>query len=392
MDRGVTSGRDDDNAETIQKRLKTFHEETKPIADHFDTRKELVRLDGDRPRDDVYADLCSQLKGRLGSNLPPQDDYILAAPRNRIPPRVILGTMNMGGAGVSEVTARELVREFSTSEPGCDEIDTARLYSDGETEKILGRILINDKTRIASKVNPFAGRGGSLSPNSIASQLGETLAALKTDSIDVLYLHAPDPTTPIEQTLEACDALHRKGKFRELGLSNFPAWQVVNAYHISASRGWVRPTVYQGMYNVFARGIETELLPALRTLGIRLYASNPLAGGLLSAPLGQVSGSLKEGRFSKLKPPFLDALMLVANSCKAYDIPIHEAALRWLAHHSLLRTTRDDGIIIGASRVAHVKENIQSVRRAGPLPLPLVVALDKAWDLCKIDAPLYFSS
>lgn len=249
IERAKNSGRDDDNPETVKKRLVTFHEDTRPILEYFRKRGELVAINGDRARDQVFEDVCAQLKSKLGTSLPTVDDFVLAAPRNRVPPRVILGTMTIGGEGMDEAKAKQYVKEFCLSEPGCDEIDTARMYSHGETEKIIGRVVAVGKPRLSSKVNPFKGQGETLSPSSIAVQLGESLAALKADSLDILYLHAPDPAVPIEQTLEACDALHRKGKFKELGLANFAAWQVVNAFHICASRGWVRPTVYQGAYS-----------------------------------------------------------------------------------------------------------------------------------------------
>jgi len=251
LERGKNSGREDDNPETIKKRLGTFHAETKPILEYFSSKGDLVMIDGNRPRDDVFADMCLKLKEKLQTtSLPSRDEFVLAAPSNRIAPRVILGTGTIGGEGMDEGQAKEYVREFASYDPGFDEVDTARFYSNGETEKILGNILVKSKSRVGSKVNAQRVGGQKLSPASLAAQIGETLAALRTESLDILYLQEPAPSVPMEKLLEACDALHRKGRFKELGLVGFPAWQVVNMYHVCLSRGWVRPTVYQTVYNV----------------------------------------------------------------------------------------------------------------------------------------------
>ena len=112
---------------------------------------------------------------------------------------------------------------------------------------------MNQKCRLASKANPFPGFGENLSIDSIRRQLSSILDTLKTSALDIFYLQAPDSQTPIEETLRACDELHKQGKFRELGLSNFPSWLVVHVYHICSSNGWVKPTVYQGLYNVLVQ-------------------------------------------------------------------------------------------------------------------------------------------
>jgi len=145
--------------------------------------------------------------------------------------------------------------------------------------------------------------------------------------------------------------------------------------------------------------VESELFPALRTLGIRFYVFHPLAGGLLTSNFGNSDGLSKTyvgyngdaaGREMYLKKSYVRARTELDNTCKTFGVSLQDASLRWLAHHSMLRTTRDDGIILGGSKISHLKDNIQSVRRAGPLPLTLVVAFDAAWEACKIDCPAYF--
>jgi len=403
---GRGQGRDDDNAEAIRKRLATFHNETEPILRIFEAQKKLVRIDGNRALQLVSQDLHSKLEERLKTPLPAADDFFLAIPRNSKPPLAVLGTMSIGGVShLGEQEARQILREYVHA--GRDVVDTARMFGKGDTERVLGRVLKDfPGVRVCSKVNPFAGLGGNLSPASVAAQVGESLAALRVDCLDVLYLHAPDPATPIEQTLEACDALHRRGKFRELGLCNFPSWQVAHCHHVCAARGWVLPTVYQGMYSAVNRDVEAELVPCLRALGIRFYAANPLAGGLLTAgrylesgdevgaavPESDRFGVNQQGLFRDRywKSSFFAAVAPVDAVCRQFNVPVQDAALRWLAHHSALRASKGDGVVLGVSTVAHLSENLTSLATRGPLPLPVLVALEKAWTQVRGDCPRYF--
>ena len=91
------------------------------------------------------------------------------------------------------------------------------------------------------------------------------------------------------------------------------------------------------------------------------------------------------------KASYAEALQKLLVSCEAFEISIQEASLRWLAHHSLLRTACDDGVITTTSKIDYLHQNLFSLRRAGPLPLPLVVAMNDAWEMCKADCPNYFS-
>ena len=108
------------------------------------------------------------------------------------------------------------------------------------------------------------------------------LKRLNVDSVKLFYLHAPDTETPLVETLQEVQKLHNEGKFEQLGLSNFSAWETAHVWHLCDKLGVVKPTVYQGMYNGITRQVEQELFPCLRRLGIRFLAYNPLAGGLLT--------------------------------------------------------------------------------------------------------------
>ena len=184
------------------------------------------------------------------------------------------------------------------------EIDTAIMYQNGKTEQIIGRIMkdlpsppstssssssttARRGVRIASKANPFT-RDKDLSPIGLRAQLDTTLKSLQAADgdglpLDLYYLHAPDAHHNIEPTLEEIQKQFAAGKFKRFGLSNFAAWEVVYIHqYMSRRRGYVVPTVYQGMYNGLARQVETGLFPALHKLGIAFYAYNPLAAGMLT--------------------------------------------------------------------------------------------------------------
>lgn len=198
--------------------------------------------------------------------------------------RIILGTMSFGSQTDAQ-TAEAQIRMFK--EAGYSTLDTARMYVHGQTEQLLGEIMRNSEElkelEIDSKVNAFKGYGyESLTPPSVIRQMNDIRDALGCEQVNTLYLHAPDHSTPIEETLACIQSLFEEGRFKRLGLSNYPAWEVVYIWSYMKSRGWVLPSVYQGMYNPITRQVEAELFPALQKLGISFYAYNPLCGGLLT--------------------------------------------------------------------------------------------------------------
>ncbi|KAF9212208.1 hypothetical protein BGZ59_007074, partial [Podila verticillata] len=202
-------------------------------------------------------------------------------------PKIVLGTMTFGLEGSNatiypvRILGPENVKPFLDTfhKYGHVELDTARIYCNGDTEKVLGSLPIQD-FKIGTKVWPSIPRAHG------AENLGrifrESLVALKASKVDILYLHSPDATTPFEETVKAIDDLHKEGLFDRFGLSNFAAWQVTLIHQLCKQNGYVLPTVYQGKYNAITRDVVRELLPCLRTLKIDFYAYNPIAGGLLS--------------------------------------------------------------------------------------------------------------
>ena len=309
--------------------------------------------------------------------------------------KLILGTMTFGPQ-VDAEGGRAMVRRFLAD--GHREIDTAYVYNEGESERILGSILSEHPqgaVSLATKVNSRI--TGRLDAQAVDMQFNESLSRLKRDSVDLLYFHFPDPVTPIESALEALAGLFEEGRCKALGLSNFPAWLVVDIWHLCKERGWPRPTVYQGLYNGLSRKPEAELFPALRKLGMRFYAYNPLAGGLLSGRYRGYGDDPAPGRFTfrpnyrnrYWKRSYFDALDTLGEACRDAEIRLPEAAFRWLAHHSRLDREAGDGILVGASQIGHLEQNLAAAEK-GPLPEAVVHAFADAWEAVKPESPEYF--
>ncbi len=309
--------------------------------------------------------------------------------------KLILGSMTFGDR-VERDTAGEIIDLFQRA--GYREIDTAYDYCKGATEKMLGQLLPPDKRNrihLASKVNPWNERG--LRPEQVKKQFGEILQRLGSDSIDLLYLHSPDLETPVEQTLEACFALYRQGRFRQFGLSNYAAWQVAEVVELCRSHGWMQPTVYQGLYNALTRDVERELFPCLRHYGIAFYAYNPLAGGMLTGRYRDLDSLPDIGRFADndeyqqryWKQDYFGVSQQFFAACEARDLSPTAAAMSWLVNHSRLDAEHGDGIILGVSRIEHLKINMAACRQA-PLDNDIIDILDRGWEIIKPNCFKYF--
>lgn len=309
--------------------------------------------------------------------------------------KLILGTMTFGES-VFSPDVKEFIRSFL--EHGGKELDTAYVYNNGTCERLLGEALpeISESYTIATKVNPRI--TGRLDAEAAYMQLNESLKRLGRDSVDTVFLHFPDPATPVESVLGAMADLHDQGKFKELGLSNFPAWMVTDVWHICKANGWVLPTVFEGIYNPLTRKAETELNDCLNHFGLRFYAYNPMAGGLLTGRYSSFSEAPADGRFTHRpnyqkrywKQSYFDAVEIIKKAAEKHGITIIEAVYRWLAYHSMLDEKRGDAIIIGASKLSHLVQNMEAVK-AGPLPEDILGAFEDAWNTARPDSPEYFT-
>lgn len=308
---------------------------------------------------------------------------------------LILGTMTFGEQ-IFGTDVKDMVDCFLAK--GYKELDTAYVYNEGKCEELLGKALKTfdrNAYKISTKANPRI--TGRLDKEAVVSQLNESLSRLGIDCVDTLYLHFPDPNTPVISALEGCAQLYSEGKFKELGLSNFPAWMVAEVYHICKSNGWVLPSVYEGLYNPLSRHAERELDRALDYYGMRFYAYNPLAGGMLTNKYSSQDRQIKAGRFTNRpnyqqrywKDSYFEAVDDIKEVCAKFDINIVEAAYRWLAYHSMLKAERGDAIIIGASRQTQLEQNMATIEN-GELPEEIISAINKAWEISRVDAPEYF--
>lgn len=224
-----------------------------------------------------------------------------------------------------------------------------------------------------------------------------------------MYLHAADRSVPFERTLEAMNQLYTEEKFKRLGLSNFTSAEVAEIVIMCHYKGWVKPTVYQAIYNVITRGIEPELIPTCRRYGIDIVVYNPIAGGLFSGKIKSKDIVPEVGRFSDktffgksyreryYKDSTFRALQTVERAIENHSaggLTLIETALRWLVHHSALKPFPEqgsdgDGVIIGISSYSQLDGNLDALEK-GPLPEDVVQALDEAWMITKADTPNYW--
>lgn len=311
------------------------------------------------------------------------------------PVNLILGTMTFGES-VFQPQVEEFVNAFLDA--GYDELDTAYVYNEGNCEKLLGEVIptLSRPFRIATKVNPRI--SGKLDADAAYKQVNESLERMKLESVDTVFLHFPDPATPVESVLGAMADLHDQGKYRELGLSNFPAWMVADVWHVCDQHGWVKPTVFEGVYNPLTRRAEAELNACLHHFGMRFYAYNPMCGGLLTGRYGKFEDAPTDGRFTHRpnyqgrywKKSFFDAVEVIKAAAEKHGMTIIAATYRWLAYHSMLNRDRGDAILIGASKLDHLHQNMETLK-AGPLPEDVVEAFEQAWKITKGDSPEYFT-
>ncbi|XP_006783304.1 aflatoxin B1 aldehyde reductase member 3 [Neolamprologus brichardi] len=316
-------------------------------------------------------------------------------------PVSLLGTMGFGGRADAEQSL-EMVKVFL--DRGHNQLDTAFMYVDGKSETIIGGMNLPKTVSIATKANPWDGK--TLKPESVRSQLETSLQRLRTDCVDLFYLHAPDHQNPIEDTLRACNDLHKEGKFKELGLSNYVSWEVAEIVCICRHNNWIVPTVYQGMYNATTRQVETELLPCLRYYGMRFYAYNPLAGGLLtgkyhyedkdgSQPAGRFfgnswAGAYRDRYWKKSHFQAIEVVLQALETAYGSEKPsLTSAAMRWMYHHSQLKGDLGDGVIIGMSSMEQLQQNMAAAKE-GPLDQRVVDAFKEAWNLVAHECPNYF--
>jgi aryl-alcohol dehydrogenase-like predicted oxidoreductase len=285
-----------------------------------------------------------------------------------------LGTMTFGGKDgmwgqigkLDQAEAEALIAH--ALDAGINFIDTADIYSDGNSELITGQALKNlrvprENVVVATKVY---GETGTKSVNSrgmsryhIMDGVKASLARLQLDHIDLYQIHGFDPATPIEEAVRALDDLVRQGHIRYVGVSNWAAWQVMKALGISERQGLARFESLQAYYTVAGRDLERELVPFLQSEQLGLLVWSPLAGGLLSGKYDRHTQAEEGSRRATFDfPPVnmelaYDCIDVMRPIAHARKVSVAQVALAWLLHRAAVTS-----VIVGAKRVEQLKDNI----------------------------------
>jgi aryl-alcohol dehydrogenase-like predicted oxidoreductase len=284
-----------------------------------------------------------------------------------------LGTMTFSSAegmwksvaGVDQKLADELLR--LALEAGINFVDTADIYTNGESEKTLAQAIANlgiarKDIVIATKAYGRTGPGR----NDVGASRGHLLDAveaslkrLKTDYIDLYQIHGSDSITPIEETLRALDTLVAQGKVRYIGCSNWQAWQIMKALGISEAKSLARFDTLQAYYSIAGRDLEREIVPLLQDQRTGLLVWSPLAGGLLSGKYSRENQKPENSRRSAFDFPLVDKertwqiLDVLRPIAQSRAVGVATVALAWILSKSFVTS-----VIIGARRVDQLRENL----------------------------------
>jgi aryl-alcohol dehydrogenase-like predicted oxidoreductase len=307
--------------------------------------------------------------------------------------RACFGTMTFGGQVTEQSVATRMVDYCIDA--GINFFDTANAYGQGASEAMLGKALWGrrDNVVLASKLRGRMGENRDecgLSSAAILRAVEDSLRRLKTDYLDVYYLHQPDYDVPIEETLEVMDTLVKHGKVRNTASSNYSSWQVCQMLWLAERRGYRPALLSQQMYNLLARGLEQEFIPFAKEFGVSIIAYNPLAGGLLT---GKHRGeSVTPGtRFDK-NAMYVDrywhrenfyAIERLHSAAEIAGRSLVSLSLNWLLNH-----TATDCVILGASKLEQLEQNI-AVLDEGPLPQDVVQVCDAVWNDLRGPVPVY---
>lgn len=281
-----------------------------------------------------------------------------------------LGTMMFGGQ-TDEAESLRILRYAIDS--GINFIDTANAYTGGRSETITGKGIKKDRSRVILATKVFHQQGpdrndGGLNRRHIVSEVEASLRRLDTDYIDIYYLHAPDPHTPILETMGVMDDLIRAGKIRYYGISNYAAWQVSDIFWTADKHNLATPVITQNAYNLITRSVEPELVPCLQTRNLGMAVYNPIAGGLLTGK--HHAGKPTTGTRFALNDNYanrywddrnfeaVDALTKIAES---QGMSLLEFSMRWVVSRPGV-----DSVITGVSRLEQLEQNIASIEGPGP--------------------------
>jgi aryl-alcohol dehydrogenase-like predicted oxidoreductase len=288
---------------------------------------------------------------------------------------ICLGTMTFGGSedsgmwraiGALQQGEVDAIVERAL-QSGVNFLDTADVYSFGESERLTGQALKNLGVKrkdvvIATKVHGDMGPG----PNDRGSSRGHimdsiqgSLERLQIDHIDLYQIHGNDTVTPVEETLRALDDLVRQGMVRYVGVSNWQAWKIAKALGISEAKDYARFETLQAYYSIAGRDLERELVPLLTSERLGLMVWSPLAGGLLSGKFGPGSNNPEGARRSNFDFPPVDkdrawkSVEVMREIAEAHGVSVARVALAWLLAKPAVMS-----IIIGAKTLEQLDDNL----------------------------------
>ena len=301
--------------------------------------------------------------------------------------RLSLGTMTFSEGAGSPAIARTRYDDADAIvgraiDAGVNFLDTADVYSAGESETMLGRIIKDRRddlvitTKAGWRTGKPLGQTG-LSAYHLHWSIDQSLKRLGTDHVDVYIAHRSDVFTPLEETLVALDAIVRAGKARYLGASNWPAWKIAAAIEYQRANGLVQFTHVQMMYHLLGRGIEDEVIPMMNRYGLGLTAWSPLAGGFLSGKYTRENLKDENNRLSGFdfipfdKERGFSLVETMRGIAAAHDASVAQVAVAWL-----LAKPAVSSVILGASKMSQLDDNLAAADFA--LTAQEVSGLDEA--------------
>ncbi len=296
--------------------------------------------------------------------------------------RVCLGTMMFGGQTGEADSLSIMDCAFAH---GVNFFDTANVYVQGESERIVGKGLKGRREKIilATKVRGQMGddpNEAGLNRCNIFLAVDKSLERLDTDYIDIYYMHAPDYDTNIEESLDAMTQLVRSGKVRYVGVSNYAAWQMADILAACDRHGYIAPVITQNVYNPITRGVEAELVPFLRAHKTGMAIYNPIAGGLLAGkhkpgtPASNTRFANNAGYYDRYwSDENFAAVEKLTRIAAENGMTILQLALKWCAAQEQVTS-----IISGVSKLSQIEQNIAALE-GDPLSADVLEACDLVW-------------
>ena len=274
-----------------------------------------------------------------------------------------LGTMTFGedwGWGASKEDSQKIFTNFADA--GGNFIDTASNYTNGTSERFVGEFIARDRDFfvVATKytlrrpgASPKDLNAGGNQRKNMLRTVEASLKRLNTDTIDLLYLHVWDFTTPVEEVLRGLDDLVRSGKILYAGISDTPAWIASNAQAVAELRGWSRFVAYQGEYNLLERGIERDVLPMTRGMGMSLLAFGLLGGGALTGKFNQPVAPGEHTRASQASDQEKAAAGVLLQIAAETGCTPSQVAINWVRQQS-----PNIFPVLGARRLPQIEDNL----------------------------------